>query len=123
MNRNPVRSSNLAGVGFDAARRVLEVQFRESGDVWQYAGISPDAFRELVEAPSIGSHFAKFVRGAHRARKCPKAIEVCPAHLEGDSGCLQWCDLRAGHSGPHDSGGVFRWNDGKRGTARVEAEE
>ena len=111
MKRDPVQSSNLAALGYDAARRVLEVEFREAGSIWQYAGVTPEQFRALLEAPSIGSHFARSIRGrGFTARKV--ARNQCAAHFEHDPGRVQWCDLEHGHAGSHEGEGrILKWFD------------
>jgi len=35
MKRQPVESSNLASVGYDAARQILEIEFNHGG-IYQY---------------------------------------------------------------------------------------
>jgi KTSC domain len=62
MRRRPVQSSNLASVGYDSRRRVLEVEFLESGLVYQYSGVPKSAYEELMSAASLGRYFNKFIR-------------------------------------------------------------
>ncbi|MBD5634058.1 MAG: KTSC domain-containing protein [Candidatus Eremiobacteraeota bacterium] len=69
MKRDPVVSSNLASLGYDADARILEVAFHpgrsgESG-VWQYRDVGPALFEELRTAPSIGRTFS-IIRSRHR---------------------------------------------------------
>lgn len=68
MNRVPVSSSNIASVGHDPETNTLEVEFR-SGDVHQYDGVSAEHHSMLVNAPSIGKHFHKFIRDKFASRK------------------------------------------------------
>lgn len=62
MNRNPVTSSQIKSVGYDAATQTLELEFVHGGSVYQYQPFSPDAYQALMSAPSIGSHFLKQIK-------------------------------------------------------------
>lgn len=62
MKRELVQSSNIASIGYDAVRQILEVQFK-GGLLWQYSEVAPEEHRALMSAPSIGSHFMKHIRG------------------------------------------------------------
>lgn len=64
MERTAVVSSNLRGVGYDPTTQVLEVEF-QNGGVYQYHGVPPAAYRELLAAPSLGSYFAHHIRNAY----------------------------------------------------------
>jgi len=68
MLRNPVRSSNIKSVGYDAQALVLEVEF-SSGTVYQYAGVPASIYDEMMASDSIGSYFARNVRGDFEGRK------------------------------------------------------
>lgn len=56
MQRQAVTSSNLASVGYDDERQVLEVEFK-SGFVYQYEGVPKFAYSDMVSAESVGSYF------------------------------------------------------------------
>lgn len=66
MNRRPVRSSNVASVGYE--KRTLEVEFR-TGAVYQYSGVHPNTFQAMLRAPSKGKFMWKNVRGRYPARR------------------------------------------------------
>ena len=53
MNRIPVKSSNVASVGYDEANQILEVAFK-SGAIYQYPGVEPQTHADLMGAESIG---------------------------------------------------------------------
>ncbi len=63
MNRIPVSSSNLASVGYDAERRVLEVGFR-NGTVYQYFNVPNSVYVGLMAAGSHGRYFDANVKKA-----------------------------------------------------------
>lgn len=69
MDRLPVQSSNVASIGYDPAGLVLEVEFKD-GNVYRYAGVSPNAYAALMAAKSIGSHLhSHFIDGTYPATR------------------------------------------------------
>jgi len=55
VHREPVDSSSLTSLGYDAGRRMLEVEFRNGG-VYRYLDVPEDEFRALKSAESLGRH-------------------------------------------------------------------
>lgn len=53
MQLDPVESSMLAAVGYDASLRALVVLYN-SGKAYQYLEVPPDIFQGLLEARSKG---------------------------------------------------------------------
>ena len=68
MERESVVSSNLASVGYDPATETLEVEFG-SGGIFSYAGVTAEEYQTLMGAPSIGSYFARFIKGQKPAER------------------------------------------------------
>lgn len=64
MNRQPVKSSNLKSVGFENG--TLEVEFG-NGSIWQYQGVPAEVYNAMLAADSVGSYFAKNVRGTYES--------------------------------------------------------
>lgn len=62
----PVKSSNIAKLGWNDG--VLHVEF-SNGGLFSYAGVTNQAYNELMAAKSIGSHFAKHIRTKHKGTK------------------------------------------------------
>lgn len=62
MKRKPVKSSQIKSVGYNANSNTLEIEFANGGTVYQYANFSPDDFKALMAAESIGSHFHKVIK-------------------------------------------------------------
>lgn len=56
MRRLPVESSTIAAMGYDAKRRVLEIVFRDSGEVYRYFDVPPEEYRSFLDAPSKGAY-------------------------------------------------------------------
>lgn len=59
--REPVSSSNIASVGYDAGTKTLEVEFH-GGRVYRYYDVPETVHYELVAASSIGGYFNANVR-------------------------------------------------------------
>jgi KTSC domain len=62
MERRPVRSSNIASIGYDPEKEILEVEFLNGG-VYRYTGILPEYHHAFVNADSPGRHFMAHIRG------------------------------------------------------------
>lgn len=65
LERKPVRSSDLATVGYDARAEVLDVEFR-SGGIYRYHDVPRNIFAELMAADSKGRFFARHIRNHFR---------------------------------------------------------
>ncbi|NKF21536.1 KTSC domain-containing protein [Solimonas marina] len=68
MIRQPVTSSNLKSVGYDASAKVLEVEFT-NGSVYQYDGVPSETYSALLGAESIGKAFGTLIRGKFTHRR------------------------------------------------------
>ena len=68
MDRQPVRSSNLAAVGYDAESGILEIEFLDSG-VYQYLDVPQSVYDGLMSAPSHGKFFHAHIRDKYRYTK------------------------------------------------------
>lgn len=64
MIRTPVSSSNLRAVGYDAASRMLEIEFH-TGGLYRYSGVSEATHRALMTAASHGSYFAANIKNVY----------------------------------------------------------
>jgi len=65
MQRKPVTSSNLAEIGYDEKRRVLEVLFK-SGTLYQYFEVPPREYQALMQASSHGQYLNANIKGRFR---------------------------------------------------------
>ena len=74
MERQPVKSSNVESVGYNAEENILEIKFRNGG-IYQYAGVQPEMYANLLEAESVGRFISHVVRGGRKGVK-----------IEGDQG-------------------------------------
>lgn len=61
MDRQRVRSSNIASIGYDLDNRVLEIEFHHGG-IYQYLNVAYDVYEELMNARSHGTYFSANIR-------------------------------------------------------------
>ncbi|MFF8769808.1 KTSC domain-containing protein [Kitasatospora sp. NPDC015120] len=69
MNRTPVDSSALRSVGYDAARRVLELELTAGGRYACLAVPGRRVHRELMAAESRGRYFVREIRDRYDWRR------------------------------------------------------
>lgn len=68
MNRQPVTSSNIASIGYDANSQTLEIEFLNGG-VYQYFDVPQHVHEELMNASSHGQYLAQNIKGIYRYSK------------------------------------------------------
>lgn len=68
MEHIAVQSKDIAIIGYDQKKRLLEVAFR-SGGVYHYSDVPEDIFRSFVNAPSKGTFFASAIKDQYSASK------------------------------------------------------
>jgi hypothetical protein len=64
MFREPVVSTSIVSIGFDADNAMLEVEF-VTGSVYRYRNVEEDVFERLLDAPSKGTFFNENIRDAY----------------------------------------------------------
>jgi hypothetical protein len=69
----PVKSSNLAAMGYDPYAQVMRVEF-VSGPVYEYSNVLAEVFALLMNAESVGELFAMTVRGDRESYPCRRVI-------------------------------------------------
>ena len=65
MHREPVTSSNISSVGYDESTQTLEIEFT-SGTVYQYFGVAPKIYKEIMSADSPGKYFNENIKNILR---------------------------------------------------------
>ena len=65
MERQPVKSTNVKTVGYDTKEKTLEVEF-QSGGIYQYAGVQPEMYADLLASESIGRFISQVIRAGRR---------------------------------------------------------
>ena len=56
MQREPLDSSVIASMGYDSAWRVLELEFRETQEIYDYFEVPPEVFAAFRSAESKGEY-------------------------------------------------------------------
>ena len=72
MRREPVKSSVVRAIGYDARNRVLEVEFH-SGRVYEYFDVPRRVFDTLRTTDSVGKYFNEVVKVNHRGARVYQA--------------------------------------------------
>jgi hypothetical protein len=63
MKMQRVISSNIVAIGYDAGSELLQIEFK-NGSVYQYHRVPSSIANGLLNAPSHGKYFARFIRNA-----------------------------------------------------------
>jgi KTSC domain len=61
VERQPVKSRILRSVGYDDKTKILEIEFL-SGLVYQYSGVPPKVYADLMHSDEIGKYFSEKIR-------------------------------------------------------------
>ena len=61
VKKQPVKSRILKSVGYDDTTKILEIEF-QSGLVYQYSGVPPKVYADLMRSSEIGKYFSDKVR-------------------------------------------------------------
>ena len=56
MERQNVDSSMATSIGYDSENSTLEIEFKKTGEVWQYYDVPESVYQELISG-SIGKYF------------------------------------------------------------------
>lgn len=75
MERLPVKSTNVKAVGYDAETKTLQVEFK-SGGIYQYAGVQPEMYADLLEADSVGRFVSQVVRAERKGIRIEEKEEA-----------------------------------------------
>ena len=68
MERQSVNSRILRSVGYDDSTKILEIEFL-SGLVYQYSGVPPKVYKDLMHSAEIGKYFSEKVRTQYRTKQ------------------------------------------------------
>ena len=61
VERLSVKSRILRSVGYDESTKILEIEF-SSGFVYQYSGVPPKVYADLMHSAEIGKYYSEKVR-------------------------------------------------------------
>lgn len=74
----PFVSTNLAALGYNAAKKILAVQFK-SGAIFHYADVSLDLAVGFLEADSVGRYYATKIKGKYPGQRMTGPCAACGA--------------------------------------------
>jgi hypothetical protein len=74
MKRQTVKSKNVKSVGYNAEEKTLEVEF-QSGGIYQYAGVQPEMYADLLAAESVGRFVSQVVRSGRKGLRIEEEKE------------------------------------------------
>lgn len=56
----------VESIGYDNASGVLEVEFKNNSQVWQYYDVPESVWLEIQSASSVGQYLNRYVKGSYR---------------------------------------------------------
>ena len=68
MNRTAVKSSHLATIGHDPLTNTLEIEFA-NGSVYSYPNVSASTHQQIIQSPSPGSTFNRYIKSRNATAK------------------------------------------------------
>lgn len=68
MTRQPVRSSNIASIGYEPSSQTLEIEFH-SRTVYQYYMVTQKLYEDFMRASSHGTFFHEHIKGRYGDKK------------------------------------------------------
>ena len=72
MKREPVESTTMRSVGYEAGSQILEIEF-QSGAVYEYLDVPQKVHEELIRAESKGEYFNSEIRDDYEFVRIGKA--------------------------------------------------
>lgn len=66
MDRDIVDSSMISSIGYEESSGTVEVEFRSSGQIWQYYDVPESTYYELRAAGSLGKAFNAMIKRQFR---------------------------------------------------------
>jgi len=67
MQRAAVDSETIASIGYDPTRKMLEIEFRHSGEVYLYFDVPQSEYEAFMSAPSKGTYLnQQFKKAGYR---------------------------------------------------------
>ena len=74
MQRVPVESSSIASIGYAPQERVLELEFRQSGEVYQYFDVPAEEYAAFLAADSKGTYVNQHLKPrGYRYQRLPSS--------------------------------------------------
>jgi hypothetical protein len=68
LERQSIKSRILRSVGYDGTTKNLEIEFH-TGLVYQYSGVPPKVYTDLMSSDAVGKYFSEKVRNRFRTKQ------------------------------------------------------
>jgi hypothetical protein len=68
LERQPVKSRILRSAGYNENSKILEIEF-QSGLVYEYLGVPPKVYKDLMSSDAVGKYFSDKVRTRFRTKQ------------------------------------------------------
>lgn len=68
MERQNVDSSMATSVGYDPENSTLEIEFKKTGEIWQYYDVPESVYQELISG-SIRKYFQTNIKKQYRENR------------------------------------------------------
>ena len=66
-------SSTIVSMGYDPTWRMMEIEFRETGDIYLYFDVPAEEYEAFRQAPSKGTYLnQQFKKGGYRYERVPR---------------------------------------------------
>ncbi len=72
MKHIKVDSTTIASIGYDPRTRELDLEFRESGEIYRYSDVSSDEYAEFMAAKSKGTYLNQVFKAKEHRYKVVK---------------------------------------------------
>ena len=62
INMTPVKSNQVAAIGYDPETKTLAVTFTRGSALYQYPDVEPETHAAFIAAESVGKHFGAHIK-------------------------------------------------------------
>ena len=69
MKRELVESTAIRSVGYNEDKKLLEVQIRETGRIYQYHNVPLEEYFDFMDAKSLGEYYNRVIKEKYDYRE------------------------------------------------------
>lgn len=84
MQREPVASSNIVSVGYDPEAKILEIEFKQGNEVYQYKEVPNHIYKNMMASGSHGSYFHKHIKNVYAVKKLTDKEKFIDPKVQGN---------------------------------------
>lgn len=82
MKRTAVDSTSIISIGYEPRRRELEIEFRDSGDVYLYFDVAAKEYAEFMATESKGAYLNQVFKPKEHRYKIVRRGQIKPTNLK-----------------------------------------